>query len=83
MPNVARPKPAPDLFLYTAATLGAAPADCAVVEDSASGVEAARAAGMRVFGYAGGLTPAARLAGEGTVVFDGMRDLPALLRVGQ
>jgi len=34
---------------------------------------------MRAFGYCGGLTPAARLAGPGTVVFDGMRDLPGLL----
>ena len=43
------------------------------------GVEAARAAGMRGFGYAGGLTPRERLEGPGTVVFDDMRDLPRLL----
>ena len=51
-------KPAPDLFLHAAATLGAEPARCAVVEDSRHGVEAARAAGMRAFAYAGGVTPA-------------------------
>jgi beta-phosphoglucomutase-like phosphatase (HAD superfamily) len=72
-------KPAPDLFLHAARTLGADPARCAVVEDSRFGVEAARAAGMRVFGYAGGLTPAERLEGASTTVFEDMRELPALL----
>jgi len=77
--EVANGKPAPDLFLHAAATLGADPARCAVIEDSRYGVEAARAAGMRAFGYAGGLTAPDRLAGPATVVFDDMRDLPALL----
>ena len=72
-------KPAPDLFLHAAASLGADPARCAVVEDSRYGVEAARAAGMRAFGYAGGLTPADRLRGEATTVFDDMDELPGLL----
>jgi HAD superfamily hydrolase (TIGR01509 family) len=53
--DVARGKPAPDLFLHAAARMGVPPAQCAVVEDSRYGVEAARAAGMRAFGYAGGL----------------------------
>jgi HAD superfamily hydrolase (TIGR01509 family) len=77
--DVARGKPAPDLFLHAAARLGIAPAACAVVEDSRYGVEAARAAGMRAFGFAGGLTPAAWLEGPGTVVFSEMRQLPTLL----
>ncbi|MFI6285866.1 HAD family hydrolase [Streptomyces sp. NPDC051018] len=77
--DVPRGKPAPDLFLHAAATLGVAPADCAVVEDSPYGVQAARAAGMRVFGYAGGLIPATRLQGPNTVIFDDMRSLPDLL----
>jgi HAD superfamily hydrolase (TIGR01509 family) len=77
--DVANGKPAPDLFLHAAGTLGVAPARCAVVEDSFYGVEAARAAGMPAFGYAGGLTAADRLAGPGTVVFDDMRELPELL----
>ncbi|MGK5638327.1 HAD family hydrolase [Streptomyces sp. URMC 126] len=80
--DVARGKPAPDLFLYAARALGADPSRCAVVEDSRYGVRAARAAGMRSFGYAGGLTPAAWLEGPGTVVFDAMRELPALLAAG-
>jgi HAD superfamily hydrolase (TIGR01509 family) len=73
-------KPAPDLFLHAAASLGADPARCAVVEDSVYGVQAARAAGMRAYGYAGGLTAPDRLAGPGTTVFSDMRELPALLR---
>ncbi|ORT54027.1 haloacid dehalogenase [Streptomyces sp. CB03238] len=77
--DVPRGKPAPDLFLHAAATMGVPPSRCAVVEDSPYGVAAARAAGMRAFGYCGGLTRAERLAGEGTVVFDDMRELPGLL----
>ena len=78
--DVAHGKPAPDLFLHAASRMGVPPEDCAVIEDSRYGVEAARAAGMRAFGYAGGLTPRDRLEGPGTVVFDDMRDLPRLLR---
>jgi HAD superfamily hydrolase (TIGR01509 family) len=77
--DVANGKPAPDLFLHAAETLGAEPVRCAVVEDSRFGVEAARSAGMHAFGYAGGLTPAARLEGSNTTVFAEMRELPALL----
>jgi len=77
--DVARGKPAPDLFLHAARTLGAEPAACAVVEDSRYGVQAARAAGMRVLAYGGGLTPRDQLAGPATVVFDDMRELPRLL----
>jgi mannitol-1-/sugar-/sorbitol-6-/2-deoxyglucose-6-phosphatase len=46
--SVARPKPAPDIFLEAAARLGAAPGDCVVLEDSVMGVRAARAAAMTV-----------------------------------
>jgi len=80
--EVANGKPAPDLFLHAAARMGAEPARCAVIEDSRPGIEAARAAGMCAFGYAGGLTPPSRLEGEGTVVFTDMRDLPRLLAEG-
>jgi beta-phosphoglucomutase len=48
--DVARPKPAPDIYLHAARKLRADPADCVVFEDSATGVAAARAAGMRVVG---------------------------------
>ena len=77
--EVARGKPAPDLFLHAAEQMGANPPACVVVEDSRPGVEAARAAGMRVLAFAGGLTPAALLDGPETVVFEDMRHLPGLL----
>jgi HAD superfamily hydrolase (TIGR01509 family) len=51
---VERAKPAPDLFLLAAATMGVAPADTLVVEDSVNGVLAAKAAGMAVWGFTGG-----------------------------
>jgi HAD superfamily hydrolase (TIGR01509 family) len=79
--DVAAGKPAPDLFLHAARTLGTDPEDCVVVEDSPFGAMAARAAGMRCYGYAGGLTPAARLAEHGAVTFDRMQDLLELLGV--
>jgi HAD superfamily hydrolase (TIGR01509 family) len=77
--DVARGKPAPDLFLHAANRMGASPARCVVIEDSRPGVDAARAAGMRVLAFAGGLTSAELLAGPNTVVFEDMRDVPALL----
>ncbi|MGP8303611.1 HAD family hydrolase [Streptomyces inhibens] len=77
--DVPRGKPAPDLFLHAARSMGVEPVRCAVIEDSAYGVQAARGAGMRAFGYCGGLTPASRLEGPGTTLFDDMRDLPKLL----
>jgi HAD superfamily hydrolase (TIGR01509 family) len=77
--DVARGKPAPDLFLHAAARMGVAPEHCVVVEDSRYGVEAARAAGMRAFGYVGGLTPRGWLEGPDTVLFEDMRELPRLL----
>lgn len=77
--DVARGKPAPDLFLHAAQRMGAKPAGCVVVEDSQPGVEAARAAGMRSLGFTGGLAAAAVLEGPDTILFDDMRELPRLL----
>jgi HAD superfamily hydrolase (TIGR01509 family) len=77
--EVARGKPAPDLFLHAAEQMGASPAGCVVVEDSRPAVEAARAAGMRVLAFAGGLTPAELLDGPDTIVFEDMLELPQLL----
>jgi HAD superfamily hydrolase (TIGR01509 family) len=51
---VDRGKPAPDLFLYAARRMQADPARTLVIEDSASGVQAAKAAGMTVWGFVGG-----------------------------
>jgi len=53
--QVARPKPAPDLFLHAAQVLGFQAEQCLVVEDSVPGVKAAQAAGMKVVGYTAGL----------------------------
>lgn len=47
---VDRSKPAPDLFLKAAELLDEPPDACVVVEDAEAGIEAARAAGMRVIG---------------------------------
>ncbi len=52
--EVARGKPAPDLFLHAAARMGADPAACIVLEDSLNGVRAGLAAGMRVWRFTGG-----------------------------
>ncbi|MFI0975482.1 HAD family hydrolase [Streptomyces sp. NPDC021093] len=79
--DVPRGKPAPDLFLHAARSLGVAPERCVVVEDSPYGVQAARAAGMRVLGYCGGLSRAARLEEAGAVVFDDMSALQGLLDI--
>lgn len=49
--DVTRGKPHPDLFLLSASRLGVLPQNCVVVEDSPVGVEAAKAAGMRVFHF--------------------------------
>jgi HAD superfamily hydrolase (TIGR01509 family) len=52
--QVARGKPAPDVYLYAARTMGADPARCVVIEDSLPGVRGARAAGMTPIGFLGG-----------------------------
>ncbi len=48
--SVTQTKPAPDLFLFAARQLGVSPYQCVVVEDAASGIEAALAAGMWAVG---------------------------------
>lgn len=45
-----RSKPAPDIFLLAAKLLSVSPAECIVIEDSSKGVDAAKAAGMKVVG---------------------------------
>ncbi|UEP29466.1 HAD family phosphatase [Burkholderia sp. B21-005] len=78
---VARPKPAPDVYLAAARALGAVPAQCLVVEDSVTGITAAAAAGMTVLGFVGGGHASAAqvdaLRGIGARhVFDDMHELP-------
>lgn len=82
--RVARPKPAPHVYLAAARTLGVASAACLVVEDSVAGVTAASAAGMPVLGFVGGAHAAeaniSALKDAGARhVFDDMGRLPALV----
>jgi HAD superfamily hydrolase (TIGR01509 family) len=77
--EVAEGKPAPDLFLHAARTMGMRPEVCAVVEDSVPGVQAGIAAGMRVFGFTGGLAPEGALEAAGAVVLECMTELPRAL----
>jgi HAD superfamily hydrolase (TIGR01509 family) len=60
--HVAHAKPAPDLFLHAARALAIPPEHCLVIEDSVNGVTAGIAAGMRVWGFAGGGHMTARIA---------------------
>ncbi len=62
--DVARPKPAPDLFLKAAERLGVPPSACTVVEDAVNGVVAAKAAGMRCVAVTTSF-PAGKLAASG------------------
>ncbi len=68
-------KPAPYLFLLAAGRMGVTPARAAVVEDSVPGVQAGVAAGIAVYGFAGGLARAEDLHAAGAVVFDAMAEL--------
>lgn len=71
-------KPSPEMFLHAAKTLGAGPAATVVIGDSRNDALAARAAGMRCYGYASELSADVFAALEAEP-FDDMRALPALL----
>ncbi len=75
--EVAAGKPAPDLFLHAAARMGVDPSAALVVEDSELGVQAARAAGMRVVGFAA-VTPADQLVAADRII-QSLALLPGLL----
>jgi HAD superfamily hydrolase (TIGR01509 family) len=83
--EVAEGKPSPDLFLFAARAMSAAPKDCLVIEDSVAGVVGARAAGMTVFGFVGAshFSPpdeGAELTAAGAeLLFDDMAQLPDLV----
>lgn len=83
--QVARGKPAPDVFLYAASQIGADPATTFVIEDSVMGVMAARRAGMRAIGFIGACHGAEdiriRLAEAGAeIVIEHMSQLPETIR---
>lgn len=83
---VERGKPAPDLFLYAAKQMGVSPKRCLVIEDSTTGIKAAKAAGMTCYGFAGashagpGYGEMLDLAGA-DLVFREMFALPHLIEV--
>jgi HAD superfamily hydrolase (TIGR01509 family) len=79
--SVPRGKPHSDLFLHAAASMGARPSSCVVVEDTPSGVTAAVAARMRVFGYAAD-SDEMTLRHAGAEILWSLEDLPALLGQG-
>lgn len=76
--TVGSAKPDPGLFLHAAATFGVSPENAVVIEDSANGARAARAAGMRCLGYTAH-TPAQSLSDEGAEVFADMAMVPGLI----
>lgn len=76
--DVALPKPAPDMYRAAAASCGAEPRRCVVVEDSVTGTRAGIAAGCRVLGFAHA-TAAAALVSAGAEPFARMEQLPGLL----
>jgi FGGY-family pentulose kinase/HAD superfamily hydrolase (TIGR01509 family) len=84
---VANGKPAPDLFLHAAREMGVLPENCLVIEDSPAGIQAARAAGMRVFAYVGGshIAPSGLRAEIEALapdaIIEDMRALPGLLEL--
>jgi len=82
--QVARGKPAPDVFLFAASQLGVDPTHAVVIEDSVAGVTAALRAGMRAIGFAGANHGAEDLhdrlvkAGALTVI-DRLAELPPII----
>ena len=79
---MARGKPHPDVFLHAAETMGFSPSECVVIEDSAAGVQAALAAGMRALAYVA--SPTSDVADSmGVERFIDMASLPALLGLSE
>ena len=85
--QVARPKPHPDVYLHAAKQLGVAPERCLVVEDSVTGLAAARAAGMKTIAFVGashvpnGYAQVLRNLGA-TRIIERMEQLPGLIAAG-
>jgi HAD superfamily hydrolase (TIGR01509 family) len=78
--DVARGKPAPDVFLLAAREHGVAVSKSVVIEDSLPGVAGGLAAGMTVYGFAAhAVRRQNELREAGAIVFDDLRDLPELL----
>ena len=81
--EMARSKPAPDVYLAAAQHLKAAPVQCLVVEDSVTGVQAGVAAGATVWAFCPQPEQGAALREAGAShLFGHMADLPELLAAG-
>lgn len=83
--EVPNPKPAPDVYLKAAQVMGFSPEQCLVIEDSVTGVTAAKAAGMHVLGFLGGShirsDHAEMLSRAGAYkLFDNMGELPHVIQ---
>lgn len=86
MPGVEKGKPAPDIFLHAARSMGFDPKDAIVIEDSIDGIMAAKNAGMKVFAFVGAkannnaeyISECKKLGVDG--VFDNMRELHQALK---
>lgn len=77
--DVENPKPAPDLFLFAAQSMGCVPQHTVVIEDTPTGIAAARAAGMQAIGFSA-MTPAALLEAAGAhAIAENMSQVRALL----
>ncbi len=84
---VARGKPAPDIYLHAAQTVGVPPQRCTVIEDSPHGIVGARAAGMRAIGFLGGAHATASLRAQlrdagADAIASSMDELPSLVLAG-
>ena len=79
--EVSKPKPSPELFLYAAKKMGFVPSECAVIEDSVTGVNAAVNAEMEVYGIINNLFSEEQLRHAGAIPFKSMNELPALLEL--
>jgi HAD superfamily hydrolase (TIGR01509 family) len=76
--EVARPKPAPDVYLAAAGSFNIHPSRCVVIEDSVLGVTAAVTAGMTVYGHAT-FNSAESLQTAGAIPFESMLELKEIL----
>jgi len=72
--DIQRWKPDPELFLHAAREMGFAPHECAVVEDSMSGIKAAVSGGFDVFGFAKSYNKT-EFENAGATVFSDMEEL--------
>jgi sugar-phosphatase len=81
--DVQNGKPAPDPYLLGAQRLGIAPTQAVVLEDAEAGIQAGRAANMRVIGIAGTHPPENLLAHGATVVVGGVSQLRVSDAAGQ